>query len=88
MNSTCFNVVIEDNIAQLILNRPEKRNSMIPEFWDELPQIIRKIDRCNEARALARNLANYPVSASKNEPESAWATQNRARAAQVELENA
>ena len=52
MNSTCFNVVIEDNIAQLILNRPEKRNSMIPEFWDELPQIIRKIDQESLARVI------------------------------------
>ncbi|MDG2420587.1 MAG: enoyl-CoA hydratase-related protein [Gammaproteobacteria bacterium] len=52
MNSTCFNLVIEDNIAQLILNRPEKRNSMIPEFWDELPQIIRKIDQESLARVI------------------------------------
>lgn len=52
MNSACFDVVIENNIAQLILNRPEKRNSMIPEFWDELPQIIRKIDQESLARVI------------------------------------
>jgi enoyl-CoA hydratase len=50
MNSTCFKVSIENNIAHLVLNRPEKRNSMIPEFWDELPKIIHKIDE----EALAR----------------------------------
>ncbi len=44
MNSTCFNVSIENNIAHLVLNRPEKRNSMVPEFWDELPKIIHKIN--------------------------------------------
>ena len=50
MNSTCFKVSIENNIAHLELDRPEKRNSMIPEFWDELPKIIHKIDE----EALAR----------------------------------
>ena len=52
MDSTCFNLTIENNIAQLILNRPEKRNSMIPEFWDELPQIIRRIDQESSARVI------------------------------------
>ena len=52
MDSTCFNLTIENNIAQLTLNRPEKRNSMIPEFWDQLPQIIRRIDQESLARVI------------------------------------
>ena len=52
MNSTCFKVSIENNIAHLVLNRPEKRNSMIPEFWDELPKIIHKIDEESLARVI------------------------------------
>jgi len=52
VDSTCFNLTIENNIAQLTLNRPEKRNSMIPEFWDELPQIIRRIDQESLARVI------------------------------------
>lgn len=52
MDSNCFNLTIENNIAQLTLNRPEKRNSMIPEFWDELPQIIRRIDQESLARVI------------------------------------
>ena len=52
MNSTCFNVSIENNIAHLVLNRPEKRNSMVPEFWDELPKIIHKIDEDSLARVI------------------------------------
>ena len=52
MNSTCFKVNIENNIAHLVLNRPEKRNSMIPEFWDELPKIIRRIDEESLARVI------------------------------------
>ena len=52
MNSTCFKVSIENNIAHVVLNRPEKRNSMIPEFWDELPKIIHKIDEESLARVI------------------------------------
>ena len=40
MSYICFDVTIEDRIAHLKMKRPEKRNSMIPEFWDELPQIV------------------------------------------------
>jgi enoyl-CoA hydratase len=49
MSYTCFNLTIEDRVAHIVLKRPEKRNSMIPEFWDELPEIVRDID--NNARA-------------------------------------
>ena len=46
---TCFELTLKDNIAHIVLNRPEKRNSMIREFWSELPDIIEDID--NNARA-------------------------------------
>jgi len=49
MTYTCFDVTIENNIAHIVLNRPEKRNSMNVAFWDELPAIIQDID--NESRA-------------------------------------
>ena len=45
----CFDVTIDNQIAHLVLNRPEKRNSMTPAFWQELPEIIEDID--NNARA-------------------------------------
>jgi len=48
----CFDVVIENQIAHVVLNRPDKRNSMIPEFWDELPAIIRRLDRDADARVI------------------------------------
>lgn len=48
----CFDVSIENKIAHIVLNRPGKRNSMIPEFWDELPQIVRDIDASAEARVI------------------------------------
>jgi enoyl-CoA hydratase len=49
---TCFDVSLEDKIAHLALKRPEAYNSMIPEFWSELPEIVRAIDDAGEARAL------------------------------------
>lgn len=52
MSYRCFSVNVEEKIAHVVLNRPEKRNSMIPEFWDELPQIIRDIDDNARARAI------------------------------------
>ena len=46
---TCFELTLKDNIAHIVLNRPEKRNSMIREFWSELPDLIEDLD--NNARA-------------------------------------
>ena len=48
----CFSLSIENNIAHLVLNRPEKRNSMNPRFWQELPQIIKTIDHGAQARVI------------------------------------
>jgi len=48
----CFDLSIKNKIAHIVLNRPEKRNSMIPEFWDELPAIVRELDANAEARVI------------------------------------
>lgn len=48
----CFAVSIENNIAHVILNRPEKRNSMNADFWRELPEIIKDIDQGAKARVI------------------------------------
>ncbi len=52
MTYACFDVTIQDQIAHVTLNRPEKRNSMNPTFWAELPQIIRDIDEHARARVI------------------------------------
>ncbi len=52
MNYKCLEVSIENKIAHVIMNRPQKRNSMIPEFWDELPIIIHELDANAEARVV------------------------------------
>lgn len=52
MSYKCFDVSIENNIAHIVMNRPEKRNAMIKEFWTELPEIIRDIDNNAKARVI------------------------------------
>ena len=49
---TCFNVIIEDGVAHIQLKRPEAMNSMIREFWNELPVIVRDIDHNARARCI------------------------------------
>lgn len=48
----CFDVSISDRVAHVVLNRPDKRNSMIRAFWDELPRIIEDIDANARARVI------------------------------------
>ena len=52
MTYTCFNVETKDHVAHVRMIRPERANSMIPEFWDELPMIIGQLSEGNEARAI------------------------------------
>lgn len=52
MAHECFEVSIKDGIAHIVLARPEKRNSMIQSFWEELPQIVRDIDHNVRARVI------------------------------------
>jgi enoyl-CoA hydratase len=49
---SCFDLSISDHIAHIKLIRPERRNSMIPEFWDELPKIIERIETEAQARVI------------------------------------
>ena len=52
MSYTCFDVSLSDQIAHIQLSRPEAYNSMVPEFWRELPEIVRTLDDAGEARAI------------------------------------
>ena len=48
----CFEVTIDDNVAHIRLIRPEKRNSITTEFWEELPEIVADIDNNSKARVI------------------------------------
>ena len=47
-----FNLEIEDNIANIILSKPEQLNSMSRKFWVELPEILEEVNRNSEIRVL------------------------------------
>ena len=51
-NYACFRVDVRDRIAYVVMRRPEKRNSMIPAFWTELPALVRELDGRAEARVI------------------------------------
>ena len=52
MTYKCFDVSIDNGVAHILMNRPEKRNAMIAEFWTELPAIVRDIDENSKARCI------------------------------------
>lgn len=52
MPYTCFDVDLSDQIAHIQFKRPEAFNSMLPEFWSELPEIVNAFDAAGEARAI------------------------------------
>lgn len=52
MGSQCFEVTESDSIAHIVLNRPDELNSMTPEFWRELPQLVDEISARGAARAI------------------------------------
>jgi enoyl-CoA hydratase len=52
MAYTCFEVDVTDGVAHLILKRADELNTMTAEFWQELPEIVERLSRSGEARAL------------------------------------
>ena len=52
MTYRCFNVETTGNIAHIQLKRGDELNTMVPEFWTELPQIVRDIDDNAKARVI------------------------------------
>ena len=52
MGHTCFDVEITDKVGHIKMNRPEKANSMIAEFWNELPEIVHEMSASGAVRAV------------------------------------
>jgi len=52
MGHTCFDVEITDKVGHIQMNRPEKANSMIAEFWNELPEIVDEMSASGAVRAV------------------------------------
>ena len=49
MSYRCFDVEIADSVAHVRLSRPDELNTMTPDFWRELPEIVTGIS--DDARA-------------------------------------
>ena len=52
MGYTCFEISESDGVAHVRLSRPDQLNTMIAEFWSELPQIIDEISSLGRARVI------------------------------------
>jgi len=49
---TSFAVTQDGPIARLTLNRPDKRNTMTPAFWRELPEAVMALSDAGRTRVL------------------------------------
>lgn len=48
----CFEVTVADKVAHLRLSRPDELNTMVPEFWNDLPAIITELSDRGDVRAV------------------------------------
>ncbi len=48
----CFELSTHDHVAHLVLNRPDAFNTMSPQFWRELDEVLVSLHREGQARAL------------------------------------
>jgi len=52
MGYQCFDVEVADKVAHIVMNRPDKANSMIAAFWSELPEIVGSLSQSGSVRAI------------------------------------
>jgi enoyl-CoA hydratase len=48
----CFDVSLEGGVGHLRLNRPDELNSMTPDFWRELPELVGDFSDGGDARVI------------------------------------
>jgi len=52
MSRRCFEVDVADKVAHVKMCRPDELNSMVREFWNELPALVRELDAGGDVRAM------------------------------------
>ncbi len=52
MGYHCFDVEVAAKVAHVTMSRPDEYNSMVREFWTELPAIARELDARGDVRAM------------------------------------
>jgi enoyl-CoA hydratase len=50
--STFFDIQRDGGVVELVMNKPEKANSMTPDFWADLPRLLGKLDADPSVRAV------------------------------------
>ena len=48
----CFDVSVSDGVAHVVLSRPDELNTMVKEFWTELPEIVTALSDEGSARVV------------------------------------
>jgi enoyl-CoA hydratase len=48
----CFDVSVSEGVAHVVLSRPDELNTMVAEFWSELPEIVTEISDSGSARVV------------------------------------
>ncbi len=48
----CFALETSNGISHVVMNRPEQMNSMIKEFWTELPDLVKNIEESGKTRVI------------------------------------
>ena len=51
-DTSCFKIKIDNHVAWLILNRPEKRNTMGLSFFSEIEDLFDELDRDPNVRVV------------------------------------
>lgn len=52
MTWRCFEVERVGKVAHVRLSRPDELNTMVREFWNELPRVVRELDDPGDVRAI------------------------------------
>jgi enoyl-CoA hydratase len=52
MGYRCFEVEVADKVAHVRMCRPDELNTMVREFWTELPAIVHELDAGGDVRAM------------------------------------
>lgn len=50
VESTFFRIERDGPVARIVMNKPDKANSMTPEFWSELPRLVAALGRDHTVR--------------------------------------
>jgi len=50
--SSCFSLKTQGKVAEITFNRPEKRNSFLPDFWTEFPAAVAELSQRGDVRCI------------------------------------